>query len=163
MSRVALPAGLAAVAIAVAVAGCGSSSSGAASAASAATPKPMAATVATRHTALGTILVDANGRTLYLFEKDKGTTSACYGGCASFWPPLMGSAGKPVAGPGVTAAKLGTAKRRDGTMIVTYGGHPLYTFAGDAGPGATKGEGLDQFGAKWYVLAPSGDKIDNDE
>ena len=115
--------------------------------------------MSTRHTPLGTVLVDSNGRTLYLFEQDKSTKSTCYGGCAGIWPPLTTS---PKAAGGVSAAKLGTSKRTDGTSIVTYGGHPLYTYVGDAAPGDTKGEGLDQFGAKWYVVAPSGQKIDKD-
>ena len=79
------------------------------------------------------MLVDAKGRTLYLFEADKGPMSACGGACASVWPPLM-TTGKPTAGPGVTASKLGTTKRSDGATEVTYNGHPLYTYAGDSAP-----------------------------
>jgi len=156
---------LAAVAlIAVVVAGCGGSSSGTAgggSAYGAATPAPKTATgtVSTRETKLGRVLVDASGRTLYLFEKDKGATSTCNGACASIWPPL--TAGKAKAGTGVTAAELGTTKRSDGKTEITYAGHPLYTYAGDQKPGDVAGQGLDQFGAEWYVLAPDGHKIDN--
>jgi predicted lipoprotein with Yx(FWY)xxD motif len=156
---------LAAVAlIAVVVAGCGGSSSGTAgggSAYGAATPAPKTATgtVSTRETKLGRVLVDASGRTLYLFEKDKGATSTCNGACASIWPPL--TAGKAKAGIGVTAAELGTTKRSDGKTEITYAGHPLYTYAGDQKPGDVAGQGLDQFGAEWYVLAPDGHKIDN--
>jgi predicted lipoprotein with Yx(FWY)xxD motif len=155
------PAALAAI-----VAGCGGGSqSGMASAGSAypaAAPasKPAAATVAAAHTKLGTVLANAQGRTLYLFEKDKGTASSCYGACASVWPPLTTGA-KAVAGSGIATAKLGTSKRTDGKTVVTYSGHPLYTYAGDAKTGDVKGQGLDQFGAEWYVLAPSGRKIDN--
>jgi predicted lipoprotein with Yx(FWY)xxD motif len=105
------------------------------------------------------VLVDGKGRTLYLFEKDKGSASSCTGACASIWPPL--TAADSVAGPGVSAAKLGAIKRADGKTEVTYAGHPLYTYAGDAKAGDTRGQGLDQFGAEWYVLAPSGHKIDN--
>lgn len=111
---------------------------------------------------LGKILVDGNGRTLYLFEADKGTHSACNGACASAWPPLT-SKGSPSAGTGVTAAKLGTAKRDDGTVGVTYNGHPLYTFAGDKAPGQATGQGSDGFGAEWYVLSAAGRAIEGGE
>jgi predicted lipoprotein with Yx(FWY)xxD motif len=156
---------LAAVAlIAVVVAGCGGSSSGTAGGGSSygnakPAPKTATGTVSTRQTKLGRILVDANGRTLYLFEKDKGATSSCNGACASIWPPL--TAGKARAGTDVTAAELGTAKRSDGKTEITYAGHPLYAYAGDQKPGDVAGQGLDQFGAEWYVLAPDGHKIDN--
>ena len=103
-------------------------------------------------TKLGKVLVDARGRTLYLFEADKGTKSACGGACASVWPPLT-ITGHPTAGPGVTASKLGTTKRSDGATEVTYNGHPLYTYAGDSAPGQTSGQGLDDYGAEWYALA----------
>jgi predicted lipoprotein with Yx(FWY)xxD motif len=155
---------LAAVAlIAVVVAGCGGSSSGTAgggAADGAATPAPKTATgtVSTRQTELGRVLVDTSGRTLYLFEKDKGAMSTCSGACASIWPPLTAS--KANAGIGVAAAKLGTAKRSDGNTEVTYAAHPLYTYAGDKKPGDVQGQGLDQFGAEWYVLGPDGHKID---
>jgi predicted lipoprotein with Yx(FWY)xxD motif len=108
---------------------------------------------------LGTILVDAKGRTLYLFEKDQGVKSSCYGGCASVWPPLTTS-GKPQAGPGASAALLGTTSRTDGTTEVTYNGHPLYYYVSDTQPGQTSGEGLNQFGAGWDALSPAGNKID---
>jgi predicted lipoprotein with Yx(FWY)xxD motif len=119
------------------------------------------ARVLTRSSSLGTHLVDASGRTLYLFEKDKHGRSSCSGQCAGFWPPLL-TGGKPVAGHGVKAALLGTTRRSDGKMQVTYGGHPLYRFSLDTKSGQTKGEGLDKFGAEWYVVAPSGKKIDKD-
>ena len=156
---------LAAVAlIAVVVAGCGGSSSGTAGGGSSygnatGAPKTATGTVSTRQTKLGRILVDANGRTLYLFEKDKAASSSCNGACTSIWPPL--TAGKAKAGTRVTAADLGTTKRSDGKTEITYGGHPLYTYAGDQKPGDVAGQGLDQFGAEWYVLAPDGHKIDN--
>jgi predicted lipoprotein with Yx(FWY)xxD motif len=118
-----------------------------------------AATVGTKKTALGTILVNANGRTLYLFEKDKGDKSTCSGACASAWPPLTTTA-KPKPAAGVDAAMLGTSTRPDGTKEVTYNGHPLYTYAADAAPGATAGEGLNQFGAEWYALSPKGNKVE---
>ncbi len=110
---------------------------------------------------LGDILVDGKGRTLYLFEADKGPTSVCDGACATAWPPLT-TTGTPKAGTGVSAAKLGTTKRDDGTTEVTYNGHPLYTYAGDSAPGQTNGQGIDGFGAEWYVLSGAGNKIDSD-
>lgn len=144
------------VAVAVAVAGCGGGSSGAAAQGAApATPMRTATAVQTRHTSLGTVLVDAQGRTLYLFKNDTGTASTCYGGCASIWPALTVK-GKPAAGSGVQAAKLGTSRRTGGGTEVTYAGHPLYTYAGDAKPGDVTGQGLDQFGGEWDALPPSG-------
>ena len=107
------------------------------------------------------ITADNKGWASYLFEKDKGTASTCYGSCASAWPPLTTSAA-PKAGTDVKASALGTTKRKDGTSEVTYNGHPLYYYVGDGSPGSTTGQGLDQFGAEWYVLAPSGNKIDHD-
>jgi predicted lipoprotein with Yx(FWY)xxD motif len=160
-------AGLALVAAGCGAAGTTSAGSGsgygapAAAATSAAAAPAQADTVATRHTGLGNVLVDAQGRTLYLFEKDKGMTSACAGACASIWPPL--TATKVVAGSGLSAAKLSVAKQPGGASDVTYAGHPLYTYVGDAKPGETKGQGLNQFGAQWYVLSPSGKKIDDDD
>jgi predicted lipoprotein with Yx(FWY)xxD motif len=153
--------------VALIVAGCGggggSAAGGAGAGYSASTTGPIAQTVTvdTRKTKLGTVLVDGRGRTMYLFEKDTPTASNCTGACASVWPPLT-CPGKSVASGGLAAAKLGTLKRADGTRELTYGGHPLYTYAGDAKPGDTRGQGLDQFGAEWYVLAPSGRKLDTD-
>ncbi|MFI1167021.1 hypothetical protein ACH4UM_26335 [Streptomyces sp. NPDC020801] len=108
---------------------------------------------------LGTILVDAEGHTLYLFEADKSTESTCNGACAAAWPPLLTS-GNPTAGDSAQSGLLGTTKRSDGKMQVTYHGHPLYGYAGDAKPGDTNGEGLNQFGAAWYVIDASGQKVD---
>jgi predicted lipoprotein with Yx(FWY)xxD motif len=119
------------------------------------------ATVGTSTSRLGRILVDGRGRTLYLFEKDKGKTSTCYGACASIWPPVTTS-GEPHAARGAHVGLLGTTRRKGGKLEVTYAGHPLYLYAGDQKRGDTNGEGLNQFGAKWYVLAPSGKKIDRD-
>lgn len=120
-----------------------------------------AATVKTRHGKLGTYLVDAKGRSLYLFEKDKSTKSTCYDACAKAWPPLL-TTGKPKAAGKAKASLLGTSKRKDGTTMVTYKGHPLYYFIQDKRAGQTKGQGVDGFGAEWYVLAPSGHKIEDD-
>jgi predicted lipoprotein with Yx(FWY)xxD motif len=106
---------------------------------------------------IGKVLVDAEGLTLYYFEKDKGGASACYGPCASAWPPLMTS-GSPRAMGGAESAKLGTTERKDGTTQVTYAGWPLYTYAGDSKPGEDNGTDLDSFGAPWYPLHPNGKK-----
>ncbi|MFL5896397.1 MAG: hypothetical protein ACJ76Z_14950 [Thermoleophilaceae bacterium] len=107
---------------------------------------------------LGKIIVDAKGRTLYDFVIDKGTTSVCYGACASLWPPYT-TTGAPKAGPGVASSLIGTAKRRDGTSEVTYAGHPLYYYAPDQQRGQISGQALDQFGAPWYALTPGGREI----
>lgn len=116
------------------------------------------ATVSVRTTKLGRVLVDAQGRTLYLFMKDRNDKSACAGACAAGWPPLLTS-GKPKAGTGVASKLLGTTARKSGRQV-TYDGHPLYTYAGDSKAGQTNGEGSNAFGAAWYVLAPNGHRID---
>lgn len=118
------------------------------------------ATVAVANSSLGQILVNGQGRAVYLFEKDPGTASTCYDVCANIWPPVTTS-GTPSAGQGAVAAKLGTTKRSDGTLQVTYDGHPLYTYAGDSNPAQTNGESLVQFGAEWYVLSPAGQAVEN--
>ena len=116
-------------------------------------------TVGTRSTPLGQILVDGSGRTLYLFEADKGTASSCYGACAGVWPPLTAT-GAPVAGSGVNQSLLATSTRKDGSAEVVYNGHPLYYFISDKNAGDTTGQGLSSFGADWYVLSAAGTKID---
>jgi predicted lipoprotein with Yx(FWY)xxD motif len=153
--RIIVVAGIAVIALAVAA--CGDTSSGGYGG-STASKSNAKGSVALASTKLGKILVDGNGRTLYLFEADKGMTSKCDGACASAWPPLT-SSGKPMAGAGVVASKLGTAKRPDGTTGVTYYGHPLYTYAGDGAPGQTAGEGLTDFGAAWYALSAAGKSV----
>jgi predicted lipoprotein with Yx(FWY)xxD motif len=120
-----------------------------------------AAKVSVANTALGRILVDGRGHTLYLFEKDAHGKSACSGACAGFWPPLI-AGGKPLAGPGVRSRLLGTTRRPDGRLQVTYNHHPLYTFAKDVRKGDTKGEGLDAFGAEWYAISAGGAKVETD-
>jgi len=120
--------------------------------------KPGGARVLVAKSSLGRILVDSKGITLYDFVKDKGTTSTCYGACAALWPPLI-TGGKPVAGPGVRASLLGTTKRTDGKLEATYNGHPLYYFVTDRKPGQTTGQGVNQFGAPWWVLSPAGAEI----
>jgi predicted lipoprotein with Yx(FWY)xxD motif len=118
------------------------------------------AVVSIAKTKLGRIVVNSNGRTLYLFGKDRNGKSACSGQCASFWPPLNTN-GKPSVSKGASASLLGTTKRSDGRMQVTYNHHPLYMFAKDKNAGQTNGEGVKAFGAEWYVISPAGSKVDN--
>jgi predicted lipoprotein with Yx(FWY)xxD motif len=106
---------------------------------------------------LGAILVDSEGRTLYDFHKDQGASSSCYGACAIAWPPLL-TDGDPQAQGEAEPGKLGTTERKDGKTQVTYGGHPLYTYVGDEGPGEANGNDIDQFGAEWYALQPNGEE-----
>jgi predicted lipoprotein with Yx(FWY)xxD motif len=147
----------------LAVAAC-SSGGGGTSAASGTSPSTTAASTAKSGTVdvadnnLGEILVDSQGRTLYLFQKDSGTTSACSGSCASAWPPLRSTAA-PTAGSQVDGSKLGTTPRSDGDPQVTYNGHPLYTFINDTKAGDTTGQGVSAFGALWYVVSPAGAQI----
>jgi predicted lipoprotein with Yx(FWY)xxD motif len=154
------------------VAGCGSASSSSstttATAAAATTPATSttsttagAATGVTVKTAKGsggTYLAGPNGHALYLWIADSGGKSACMGACAKAWPPLL-TKGNPTAGSGVTASDLGTTMRSDGTEQVTYKGHPLYYFVADTSASSIKGQGSDAFGAKWWLVAPSGTAI----
>jgi predicted lipoprotein with Yx(FWY)xxD motif len=114
-----------------------------------------ASAVSTKTSSLGTFLVDANGRTLYLWDADHSSMSTCTAACAQAWPPLTTTA-TPKASGAVKASLLGTTKRPDGSREVTYAGHPLYTFAGDTQPGQTTGEGSNGFGAPWWVVTPAG-------
>ncbi len=117
------------------------------------------AKVAAASSPLGRILVDGRGHTLYLFAKDKHGKSSCAGQCASFWPPLI-SSGKPRAAAGAKASLLGTTRRADGRLQVTYKHHPLYTFVKDTSKGQTNGEGVNAFGAEWDALSPAGAKVE---
>jgi predicted lipoprotein with Yx(FWY)xxD motif len=108
---------------------------------------------------LGTILVDEDGRTLYMFTKDTKDTSNCYDKCEVAWPPLL-QADKPAVGDGVDASLLGTTTRKDGTVQVTYNGLPLYYYFKDAAPGDTTGQGV---GSVWYVVAADGKPVDKEE
>jgi predicted lipoprotein with Yx(FWY)xxD motif len=153
------------VAGALALAACGSSSSSTSSTATtsssaakpASSPRP-ASTVMTRTSSLGTFLVDARGRALYLWDADRGSTSACSGDCATDWPPLTATS-TPKAGGQAKSSLLGTTTRADGSREVTYAGHPLYYFAGDSGSGQTNGQGSDSFGSPWWVVSPAGKAI----
>jgi predicted lipoprotein with Yx(FWY)xxD motif len=114
--------------------------------------------VAAANSKLGHILVDARGRTLYLFAKDRHGKSACYGLCAGYWPALT-TKGTPKAINGARKSLLGTTRRKDGRLQVTYRGHPLYRFSGDTGAGTTSGEGLTDFGGGWWAVSPAGSRI----
>ena len=122
-----------------------------------ATPAPATGTAAMLRTVgnLGPILVGPGGKTLYIFLADTGMTSTCTGSCAQNWPPLTTS-GPPRALAGISQTLLGTTRRGDGTLQVTYHGHPLYYFIADGGPGIANGEGIDAFGAHWEVVNAAG-------
>lgn len=165
----------AALVLGVAAAGCGGSSSSSATPASdtnasggsssssggygygggGGSSSASAVTLKATSSPLGTILVDQDGKTLYLFEADSQNKSNCSGGCLNLWPPVMAN-GKATAGSGVTAGMIGTAT---GSSQVTYAGHPLYWFSGDTKAGDTNGEGLDDFGGEWYAISPAGKAV----
>ena len=134
--------------------GGGTSSSAAASPAAAGT----AAVIKTSTGSAGTFLVSGSGRAVYMFAKDAMNQSACSGACASAWPPVTTTGAATVSG-GAKASDLGTITRSDGTKQVTYDGHALYYFAGDSSAGQTNGQGVDGFGAKWWLVAPTGSII----
>jgi predicted lipoprotein with Yx(FWY)xxD motif len=98
--------------------------------------------------------------TVYLFEADKGSTSACTNTCAGVWPPVTTTSAATAQG-GAIGADLGTTTRSDGTKQVTYKGHPLYYYASDRAAGDANGQGLNSFGGGWYVLSASGAKVAN--
>ena len=153
---------VAAAAVALGVAGCGGGGYGSSNKPSSQTSTPVAsssATLSLGSTGPGKVLVGANGRTLYLFEKDSGGKSSCTGGCASEWPPFT-TTGKPSAGAGVNAAMLSVTKRSDGKNQVVYAGHPLYFYSADTKAGDTTGQGLNVFGAEWYVVSAGGSKVE---
>src|SRR3954465_7829950 len=127
--------------VALAAAGCGGGGGATAATLPPKTASGHAATVgAANEGSLGNILVDSQGHTLYLFKKDSGTKSACFGACATNWPPLR-DAGKPTVGSGASRSMVATTARSDGRPEVTYNGHPLYLFTGDSKPGNTNGQG----------------------
>jgi predicted lipoprotein with Yx(FWY)xxD motif len=115
--------------------------------------------VTTGHTSLGPILAAGPKRlTVYLFAADTGSTSTCSGACAQAWPPVT-TTGEPQAQGGAVAGDLGTTTRAEGTKQVTYKGHPLYYYVTDQQAGETTGQGVNSFGAPWYVLSPQGSEI----
>jgi predicted lipoprotein with Yx(FWY)xxD motif len=146
-------------ALTVAAAACGGDNNASSGTAATAGPTTTAAQgasgtiVAVTSSKLGDILADGDGRTLYAFTKDKGDQSACGGGCVANWPALTGTA---TAGPGVQASLLSTSMQANGDAQVTYGGRPLYYFAGDAKPGDTNGQGV---GNLWFALTAAGELV----
>jgi predicted lipoprotein with Yx(FWY)xxD motif len=152
--------GLAAVPLAaLAVAGCGGSNNSHSSSPS--VPKlasGRAATIGVSGSSVGNILVNSQGRTVYLFQKDTSNKSTCTGACAASWPPVRAT-GKPTAAGGANASMLGTTKRSDGKPQVTYHGHPLYLFSGDQSAGDVNGQGVNAFGAVWWAVSPAGDRV----
>ena len=145
--------------LSVLAAACGGTTASA-TASPAASPPPSPASSATTiavaaNAKLGQILVDGKGRTVYLFVADTAPSSTCYTSCATVWPPVFTS-DAPAAGTGANPALLGTTTRTDGKVEVTYAGHPLYYFVEDKAPGDTTGQGVNGFGALWWVVGPSG-------
>jgi predicted lipoprotein with Yx(FWY)xxD motif len=160
-----LMAGGLALGTAVTVAACGSSSPGTAAASSGSSaPAAAAATISTKSVhGVGTVLVNGQGQTLYMLTSEKGGKDTCTqaNGCTQAWPETLLSKGATTAkaGSGVQSALLGTAKDARGNLEVTYNHWRLYTFSGDSGPGAAKGQGLRSFGGTWYVLNGSGHPV----
>ena len=157
-----------AVAAAATVAACGSAASSTA-AAPAASPAGASSSSAgagssggtvieTATSSAGTFLTNGSGRAVYLWAKDTGDMSNCNGACAGAWPPVTTTATATASG-GAKASDIGTITRSDGTKQVTYDGHPLYYFAGDSGPGTASGQGSDAFGARWWLVAPTGSDV----
>jgi predicted lipoprotein with Yx(FWY)xxD motif len=126
--------------------------------ASSAASSTTAATVSAHSSRYGRILFDGRGRVLYLFARDRGGRSSCYGACAKAWPPFL-TKGAPRALAGVNAKLLGTTKRSDGTMQVTYAKHPLYYFSEDTRPGQIKCQNVSNFGGLWLVVTPNGKAV----
>jgi predicted lipoprotein with Yx(FWY)xxD motif len=135
----------------------GGSSSSSSTPAATSTPTGSAAAlvITTKSGSAGSFLTNGSGRAVYMWAKDGMDKSECSGACASAWPPVLAS-GTVTAAGGAVAKDLGSITRSDGSKQVTYDGHPLYYFAGDTGPGTTNGQGSNGFGAKWWLVAPSG-------
>jgi predicted lipoprotein with Yx(FWY)xxD motif len=112
-----------------------------------------------RHTALGTILTTGKGFTVYAFEADKGTMSACAGACAAAWPPVTASGSRITVAGGASMSLTAETTRPGGARQLTYAGHPLYTYTGDTSPGATSGQGSEAFGARWDALTANGQEV----
>jgi predicted lipoprotein with Yx(FWY)xxD motif len=150
---------LAAVLAAAACSSAATASPGSAPAAGSSASASATGTVITTHAgSAGTFLTDGSGRAVYLWAKDGMNMSACSGACAAAWPPVPVTSTLTATG-GAKASDLGTITRSDGTKQATYDGHPLYYFVGDSAAGQTNGQGSDNFGAKWWLVAPSGAKI----
>jgi len=153
--KVVFASALAAVAAMLVIAGCGGGGSSSSSSAASGGSGTEGTIGSTEIEGLGSVLVDAEGMTVYDFTVDKGVKSECYGGCEAAWPPVT-TTGKPTAGAGAMASALGTTKRKDGTLQVTYNGHPLYTFTGDEGPGEANGNEVE---GTWFVLDEAGAEV----
>jgi predicted lipoprotein with Yx(FWY)xxD motif len=117
-----------------------------------------ATVIKTASSSAGTFLTNGSGRAVYLWAKDTGDMSNCNGACAGAWPPVTAT-GSVTASGTAKASDLGTITRSDGSKQVTYDGHPLYYFSGDSGPGTATGQGSDGFGAKWWLVAPTGSDV----
>ena len=114
--------------------------------------------IATASSSAGPVLINGSGHAVYVWAKDAKDMSACTGACASAWPPVPAT-GTVTAAGGAKSSDLGTITRSDGTKQVTYDGHPLYYFAGDSGAGQANGQASDNFGAKWWLVTPSGTDV----
>jgi len=166
LARVPVPVKLAAPLAVALLAAAACSSGGSSSGSTSSTPASAAGSgssasstvITTKTSSGGSFLTNGAGRAVYLFMADSTGKSTCDGACASAWPPVI-AAGQPTAAGGAQASDLSTITRSDGTKQVTYDGHPLYYFEGDTGPGTDKGQGLNGFGALWYLVAPSGSSI----
>jgi predicted lipoprotein with Yx(FWY)xxD motif len=142
--------------------GGGSQAAGAPASGSPASAATTGTVITTHAGSAGSFLTDGSGRAVYLWSKDTMDKSACSGACAGAWPPVPAS-GKLTASGGAKTSDLGTITRSDGSKQVTYDGHPLYFFAGDSGAGQITGQGSNGFGAKWWLVAPSGAEITGTE
>lgn len=114
--------------------------------------------ISVQQTSVGKALADANGRTLYLFAGDKPNVSQLSAAGRAVWPPFTAGV-LPRATGGALRARIGTATANAGGTQISYNGHPLYYFVGDRQPGQTHGQGLNEFGGRWYVLSASGAAI----
>ena len=163
-SRLPAPVVAALIGMGLLIAGCGAGNS-ASTGGSHATSTPAGSggsagpvTITTVEGRDGTYLTDGSGRALYMWLGDGARKSSCSGDCALSWPPLVTGATPKVTGEASQAA-VGTLTRADGSKQVTYEGHPLYHFVVDSRPGTTKGQGSDSFGARWWLVSPSGTAI----
>jgi predicted lipoprotein with Yx(FWY)xxD motif len=107
---------------------------------------------------LGSIVIDRGLHTVYVFSEDSGTKSSCHDACATRWPPMITET-NPIARDGIDASKLGTAEREDGSLQVTYAGHPIYDYLGDAAAAEANGNDINDFGGKWHVIGPDGEEL----
>jgi predicted lipoprotein with Yx(FWY)xxD motif len=135
-----------------------SSAPAAASSSAPASASTTATVIKTATGSTGALLTSSTGRAIYVWSKDAMNKSECTGACATNWPPVT-TTGSVTAGSGVTASDLGTITRSGGVKQVTYDGHPLYYYAGDSAAGQTNGQGIDAFGAKWWLVSPTGSQI----